>query len=248
MLSFQTVKLQWPKPFAQRIGGLNADALLSYVVNNDGVSGQQSDLLGVDEDVFEFHKPQIHRVCKTVIQSYAIISGMRSMERPATLDLALAQKADRKLRRYGSDLNRVLSVIVAVRGVPDFVVSEEEPKPLDPHDPRIDAIVGKASVRRGKDGLYHAESPEVDCYYSDGKTRSEALAEMREDLRFLISDPVKVKFFAYGKPYVAEARPAREGGFWATVPALDGAATQGDTMDELKYMLIDMAKLCIEEK
>ena len=65
------VKLQWPKPFAQRIGGLNADALLSYVVNNDGVSGQQSDLLGVDEDVFEFHPN--HKSTASLKQSYKVV-------------------------------------------------------------------------------------------------------------------------------------------------------------------------------
>lgn len=55
MLSFQTAKLRWRKPFAQRIGGLNADALLYAVVENDRVAGQQGNLLVVDEDVFEFH-------------------------------------------------------------------------------------------------------------------------------------------------------------------------------------------------
>ena len=170
------------------------------------------------------------------------------MERPSTLDLGLAQRADRKLRRFGSDLNRVLSVIVTVRGLPDFVSNEEEPQPLDPSDPRIEAAVKCATVKRGKDGIYHAETPALDYYYSDGKTRAEALSEMREDLRFLISDPVKVKYVAYSKSYTADARPCREGGFWATVPALDGAATEGKTMDELKYMLIDMTKLYTEEK
>lgn len=173
---------------------------------------------------------------------------MRTMDTPSTLDLELAQRADRKLRRFGSDLNHVLSVIVTVRGVPDFLSNEDEPQPLDPLDSRIDAAIEQATVKRGKDGLYHAETPAADGYWSDGKTRTAALADLRENLRYLISDPVKVRFFAYGKQYTAEARPAREGGFWATVPALDGACTQGDTMDELKYMLIDLAKICTEEK
>ena len=67
------MKLQWPKPFAQRIGGLNADALLPYVVNNDGVSGRQSDLLGVDEDVFEFHPNPNHKPTASVKQSYKVM-------------------------------------------------------------------------------------------------------------------------------------------------------------------------------
>lgn len=170
------------------------------------------------------------------------------MEKCSTLDLGLAQRADRKLRRFGSDLNRVLSVIVTIRGVPDFVSCEEEPQPLDASDPRIEEAIGRATVKRGKDGDYHATTPAVDCYSADGKTRSKALSEMREDLRYLIANPVKVKFCAYSKRYTAEARPCREGGFWATVPELGGAATEGKTMDELKYMLIDLAKLYTEEK
>ena len=40
--------------------------------------------------------------------------------RTATLDLDLAQRAERKLRRYNTDLNGVLAYIVAVRGLPDL--------------------------------------------------------------------------------------------------------------------------------
>ena len=43
-----------------------------------------------------------------------------SRSRTATLDLDLAQRAERKLRRYGTDLNGVLAFIVAVRGLPDL--------------------------------------------------------------------------------------------------------------------------------
>lgn len=50
---------------------------------------------------------------------------MRTTERPrpaggATLDLALAQRADRKLHRYNMDLNGALAFIVAARGLPDL--------------------------------------------------------------------------------------------------------------------------------
>ncbi len=40
--------------------------------------------------------------------------------RAATLDLDLAQRAERKLSRYNMDLNGVLAFIVAVRGLPDL--------------------------------------------------------------------------------------------------------------------------------
>ena len=38
-----------------------------------------------------------------------------------TLDLDLARRADRKLRRFGSDLNRMLLFIVNFRGIPDII-------------------------------------------------------------------------------------------------------------------------------
>ena len=40
--------------------------------------------------------------------------------RAATIDLDLAQRAERKLNRYNMDLNGVLAFIVAVRGLPDL--------------------------------------------------------------------------------------------------------------------------------
>ena len=48
---------------------------------------------------------------------------LRARPRPArttTLDLDLAQRAERKLNRYNMDLNGVLAFIVAVRGLPDL--------------------------------------------------------------------------------------------------------------------------------
>ena len=172
---------------------------------------------------------------------------MQTYATPNVLNIDLAQRADRKLRRFGSDLNRVLSVIVSVRGVPDFVADVEAPQPLDAADARIGDAIARATVKRVKPGLYHAETPAADDYRAEGKTRAAALADLRDNLRYLISDPVEVKYTAYGRRFTAEARPAKGGGFWAVVPALDGASTCGDTMDELKYMLIDMTKLYLEE-
>ena len=40
--------------------------------------------------------------------------------RAATINLDLAQRAERKLNRYNMDLNGVLAFIVAVRGLPDL--------------------------------------------------------------------------------------------------------------------------------
>jgi len=39
--------------------------------------------------------------------------------------------------------------------------------------------------------------------------------------------------------------PAEEGGFWAEVPAIQGCATQGDTMDELLTNLHEAVEACL---
>ena len=39
--------------------------------------------------------------------------------------------------------------------------------------------------------------------------------------------------------------PAEEGGFWAEVPAIQGCATQGETMEELLANLHDAVDACL---
>ncbi|SJM93593.1 type II toxin-antitoxin system HicB family antitoxin [Crenothrix polyspora] len=39
--------------------------------------------------------------------------------------------------------------------------------------------------------------------------------------------------------------PAEEGGFWAEVPAIQGCATQGDTMEELLDNLHEAVEACL---
>ncbi|SJM90235.1 conserved hypothetical protein [Crenothrix polyspora] len=39
--------------------------------------------------------------------------------------------------------------------------------------------------------------------------------------------------------------PAEEGGFWAEVPAIQGCATQGDTMEELLINLHEAVEACL---
>jgi len=48
------------------------------------------------------------------------LKGRTRRTRATTLDLDLAQRAERKLNRYNMDLNGVLAFIVAVRGLPDL--------------------------------------------------------------------------------------------------------------------------------
>ncbi|MCK5720097.1 MAG: type II toxin-antitoxin system HicB family antitoxin [Thiomargarita sp.] len=39
--------------------------------------------------------------------------------------------------------------------------------------------------------------------------------------------------------------PAAEGGFWAEVPAIQGCATQGDTIEELITNLYEAVEACL---
>lgn len=39
--------------------------------------------------------------------------------------------------------------------------------------------------------------------------------------------------------------PAEEGGFWAEVPAIQGCATQGETMEELLTNLHEAVEACL---
>ena len=38
---------------------------------------------------------------------------------------------------------------------------------------------------------------------------------------------------------------AEEGGFWAEVPSIPGCATQGETMDELRFNLLEAIEGCL---
>ncbi len=46
--------------------------------------------------------------------------------------------------------------------------------------------------------------------------------------------------------YTVIIEPAEEGGYLARVPALDDLTTEGDTLDEVKYMVQDAIKGYIE--
>ncbi|MEI7795869.1 MAG: type II toxin-antitoxin system HicB family antitoxin [Methylococcaceae bacterium] len=39
--------------------------------------------------------------------------------------------------------------------------------------------------------------------------------------------------------------PAEEGGFWAEVPAIEGCATQGDTIEELFTNIYEAVEACL---
>ena len=62
---------------------------------------------------------------------------MATLERTFTIDRDLARRANRKLRRYGTDLNGLLSIVVSSRGLPflpeplslEFVVDGQAKRP-----------------------------------------------------------------------------------------------------------------------
>lgn len=103
---------------------------------------------------------------------------MRSKERicgaraVTTLDLDLAQRAERKLRRYGTDLNGVLAYIVAARGLPDL---RNAPQTIDftTHGRTF-----TADVTQDPDGGYCATvRGHENCF-----TEADTLPELRECL------------------------------------------------------------------
>lgn len=54
MQSSRTAKLQWRKPLAQRVGGLNADALLFAALEYERGFSQTRDFVRVNDEVCEF--------------------------------------------------------------------------------------------------------------------------------------------------------------------------------------------------
>ena len=75
----------------------------------------------------EFYTFFIRRSLRAA-QVFGIIRCMRTLEKPLAVDPNLVRRADRKLRRYGADVNAVLSLILSVRGRPPFIPppAEEE--------------------------------------------------------------------------------------------------------------------------
>ena len=90
----------------------------------------------------------------------------------ATLDLDLAQRAERKLRRYGTDLNGVLALIIAVRGLPDLR------KPPQTMDFETHGQTFTADVTPDPDGGYCATvRGHENCF-----TEADTLPELRKCL------------------------------------------------------------------
>ncbi len=109
----------------------------------------------------------------------------------ATLDLDLARRAERKLRRYGTSLNGVMAAIVSRRhlnNAPLLPVPTDFPKTIDfsvqgqsfTADVQADPWGGFTAQVRGRD----------DCY-TDGRTIAElrkALVEVVEAVVFDMAD------------------------------------------------------------
>ena len=93
--------------------------------------------------------------------------------RAATIDLDLAQRAERKLNRYNLDLNGVLALIVAVRGLPAGLRNAPQTLDFETHGQTFTADVtpdpdgGYCATVRGHD----------DCF-----TEADTLPELRKYL------------------------------------------------------------------
>lgn len=118
--------------------------------------------------------------------------------------------------------------------------------PYDVLDFRVAKAMSEASVRRLPDGKYRATTPSLDHFYDDGPTRKAALAELHEDARWLLADPVRITFTAKGRDLVAEVLAERFGGYSASVPELPGCCTCGDTMEEVRAYLVEAAEGWLE--
>ena len=118
--------------------------------------------------------------------------------------------------------------------------------PFDSLDMRIRKAMDSATVRRRKSGGYCATTPGLDCICGEGKTRKEALSDLWEWCRWLLADPVRMSFEAFGRTYTAEVKAEREGGYSVSVPALPGCLTCGDTMDEVRANVVEAAEGWLE--
>lgn len=104
----------------------------------------------------------------------------------ATLDLDLARRADRKLRKYGESLNGLLTVIVGRRGLPDAI--RTTPFALD------FTVQGQnftADVTPDPSGRYCAQVRGHDDCFTEAATIPElraALVEVVEAVLFDIAD------------------------------------------------------------
>lgn len=108
--------------------------------------------------------------------------------------------------------------------------------PYDALETRIRKAMDEAVVARRSDGLYRASTPRLDPVYAVGTTRKEALSELWEECRWLLSDPVRISISACGRSFVAEFLAERRGGYSVSVPSLPGCYTCGQTMDEARAM------------
>ena len=93
--------------------------------------------------------------------------------RAMTLDLDLARRAERKLNRYNMDLNGLLSIIVTMRGLPDFPSSAPQTMDFTTHGQTF-----TADVTADPDGGYCATvRGHENCF-----TEADTLPELRKYL------------------------------------------------------------------
>ena len=120
--------------------------------------------------------------------------------------------------------------------------------PFDALDYRIREAMDAATVRRMGNGTFRASTPCLDPFYSEGRTRKDALADLWESCRWLLADPVRISFKAAGRTFTAEVLAERYGGYSVSVPEIPGCNTCGDTMDEVRHNVVEAAELMLESK
>ena len=103
-----------------------------------------------------------------------------------------------------------------------------------------------AKVTRQSNGTFRASTPSLDPLYVEGATRRAALAELWEEARWLLADPVKIGFEAGGRTLTANVLAERRGGYSVSVPELPGCFTCGETMDEVRKNIVEAAELYLE--
>lgn len=133
------------------------------------------------------------------------------------------------------------------RGTVCIAVTYQGPSPFDALDYRIRQAMDEAVVRRMSDGTYRASTPCLDPLYSEASTRKDALADLWENCRWLLADPVRISFEAKGRVYTAEVLAERYGGYSVTVPEIPGCITCGETMEEVRRNVVEAAELMLEE-
>lgn len=114
--------------------------------------------------------------------------GGRRAKGGIMLDVGLVQRAERKFRRYGTDLNGVLSVLVSARGFPAALLSSRRVAPVIEFEVQGERFTADVMPDSGS---YHAQVRGLPDCFTCGDTE----AEIRKNL----VEVVKLMHFGMGE-------------------------------------------------